>query len=44
MKIKLELKYGIMLGLALGFCLILLSMQNAGSFKTRIAAKSLLNQ
>ncbi len=39
MKIKLELKHRIMLGLALSFCFVLLSMQNVTLFKTRIIIK-----
>lgn len=39
MKIKLELKHRIMLGLALSLCFVLLSMRNGSSFKTRITIK-----
>lgn len=39
MKIKLELKHRIMLGLALSFCFVLLSMRNVTLFKTRIIIK-----
>ena len=39
MKINLQLKHRIITGLAISLCLVLLSMQKVGSFKTRITIK-----